>query len=222
MIDVKKYDAILSRGLCKGIGKQGSQVCIEAAICEALGLPHDDDPKCVSKAVRKYKIAINDANWSSPEARAKGLRDIGLAQLGSLGVVDDVAFSARLIELTIREMLPSLLREVFPNNETIQSAALRCEQEGTYAAACAAACAADATAYAARAAAYAADVAAYAAAYAADVAARAAAYAADAADAAAYAADAADGDKYLLLSVSLAMRVLRELGSPGCELLEAK
>jgi hypothetical protein len=176
MIDVKKYDAILSRGLCKGIGKRGSQVCIEAAICEALGLPHNDDPVCVSKAVRNYKIAINDANWSSPEARAKGLRDIGLAQLGSLGVVDDVAFSTRLAELTIRELIPSLLRAVFPDNETLQSAALRCEQDGTNAAA------------------YAASSAAYAAAY----------------------------DKYLLLSVSLAMRVLRELCSPGCELLEAK
>src|SRR5690349_21116859 len=78
------YNAIFARGLCRGVGERGSQMCVEAALCEALGLPHGDDPKCVAQSVRAYKIALNDKQWSSPEARAKGLYKLGLAQLGSL------------------------------------------------------------------------------------------------------------------------------------------
>jgi len=140
--DVEKYDTILARGLSHGLGEAGGQVCIEAAICEVLGLGHSDDPKCVSAAVRRFKISLNDSNWSSPEARAKGLRELGIAQLGSLGIVYDTD-AAR------------------------------------------------------------------------------AAYAARAADAARAAADsaAADSDSYLRLAADLALEVLRELKSPGCELL---
>ena len=36
--DVAKFDSILARGLSNGLGKRGGQVCIEAAICETLGL----------------------------------------------------------------------------------------------------------------------------------------------------------------------------------------
>jgi hypothetical protein len=47
-------------------------MCVEAAVCYALGLPHSDNPPCVGYAVRQYKIRLNDSNWSSNEARAKG------------------------------------------------------------------------------------------------------------------------------------------------------
>ena len=90
--DVKKFDSILAAGLSKGLGSRGSQVCIEAAICQVLDLPHSDDPGCVAASVRSFKIRLNDSNWSSSKARAAGLRDLGLAQLGSLGVVDDFEF----------------------------------------------------------------------------------------------------------------------------------
>ena len=219
--NVQKFDSILGRGLCSGIGQQGSQVCIEAAICETLGLPHGDEPGCVSAAVRSFKITLNDSRWSSPAARANGLRALGIAQLGSLGVVDDVEFSKRLAEKTVRVLIPKLFRDVFKNNKTCLEAAARCEEEGSKyddAADAARAAAADA-AYAARAAAYAsahaaasADAAAYAAA-----AARAAAYAA--ASAADAASARAAGDIYLLLIADLALEVLRELNSPGIELL---
>src|SRR6266850_1153857 len=92
--DVAKFDLILARGLSMGLGKAGGQVCIEAAICETLGLEHGDDPKCVAESVRAYKIKLNDSNWSSPKARAAGLRDLGLAQLGSKGVVKDSDFAS--------------------------------------------------------------------------------------------------------------------------------
>src|SRR6266702_1211962 len=64
--NVKEFDRILSCGLSNGLGIRGSQVCIEAAICQVLGLPHGDDPGCVADSVRRFKIALNDASWSSP------------------------------------------------------------------------------------------------------------------------------------------------------------
>lgn len=129
--NVAKFDEILARGLSNGLGKQGEQVCIEAAICETLGLPHGDDPGCVGAAVRAFKISLNDSNWSSSLARAQGMRDLGLAQLGSKGLVDDVEFVTKLSEKLIRVLIPKLFRQIFPENEACLDAADRCEQEGT-------------------------------------------------------------------------------------------
>ena len=304
--DVEKYDAILAKGLSLGLGSPDEQVCIEAAICQVLGLPHGDDPKCVASTVRSFKIRLNDSNWSSPKTRARGLRDLGLAQLGSLGVVEDFEFSTRLAQKTIQVLLPELFRDLANEREDWLEAANQCEKKGSadaaYAAADAAYAAADAAinaaASAANNAARAANNAAASAAYdaasaainaadaaraannaarAANNAARAAASAAadayaaanayaaasaaaDAAsaainaayDAASAAADAASAainaaasaainaaaraainaaraannaaavspDKYLILSASLALEVLRELNSPGIKLLE--
>jgi hypothetical protein len=129
--DVEKFDSILARGLSCGMGTQGSQVCIEAAICETLGMKHSDNPKCVASSVRSFKIALNDKKWSSPQARAEGLRDLGIAQLGSLGVVDNNEFRKKLAELFIRELIPTLFREVFPNKPEALKAADECEKLGT-------------------------------------------------------------------------------------------
>ena len=129
--DVKKFDEILARGLSNGLGVQGSQVCIEAAICETLGLPHGDDPGCVGAAVRAFKISLNDSRWSSPKARAEGMRDLGLAQLGSKDSVNDVEFVKRLSEKLIRVLVPKLFRQIFPENGVCLAAADRCEKEGT-------------------------------------------------------------------------------------------
>jgi hypothetical protein len=241
--DVSKYDSILARGLSKGLGKVSSQVCIEAAICQVLDLPHDDDPGCVAASVRRFKIRLNDSNWSSPSARAAGLRDLGLAQLGSLGVVSDVEFTKIISEQMIRKLIPTLFREVFPKNIDCLIAADECEEQGTvetarkaqkaaaaYATTTAAANAAYATA--ANAAYATAANAAYAAAYyaatyatttaAANAAAYIAAYYAATNAAAADAADAAvknKSDKYLLLSAQIALDALKQLNSPGVSLL---
>ena len=215
---IDKFDSVLTRGLCRGVGNRNGQMCIEAALCYALDLPHGDDPECVTDSVREYKITLNDAKWSSPEARAKGLRSLGIAQLGSKGIVNSQEFSKRLVKKTIQVIIPAIFREVFSDNVMCLDAAKRCEIEGTISAATAAAYATTAAAYVADAAyaAYAANAAAYAttaAAYVTD-AANAAAYAAVNAAAAARAASAED-DKYLLLSASLALEVLKELNSPG-------
>lgn len=228
--DVQKFDKILSRGLSQGLGYTGGRVCIEAAICETLGLGLSDDPKCVSAAVRSFKIALNDSNWSSPENRAKGLRNLGLAQLGSLGVVNDKDFVDRLLEKTIRILIPDLFRKVFVDPVCLE-AADRCEKDEDFTKAAAnAAKAATIVAGAADAAS-----AAYAhtnAAYAARTASETAAIVAGAADAAyatmatnaAYAANAAsntwgDTDYYLRMSAQFSLEILIELKSPGVGLL---
>ena len=223
--NVNLYDSILAQGLSAGIGEREKRVCIEAAICQVLGLPHGDDPQCVAPAVRAFKIALNDKHWSSPQARAKGLRDLGLAQLGSIDTINSAQFVKRLSEQTIRILIPTLFREIFPNNSELLMHADRCEKEGTPTAAYVAADAAYSDAAHARAAAYAAAYAAVA--YANDAAYSAAATNSAAhADAAAYANDAAysdaapdDADKYLILSAKIALDILKEMGSPGVTLL---
>lgn len=245
---VRKIDALLKRGLSKGLGDRNGQMCIEAVICAALDLPHGDNPAdCVDQPVRAFKITLNDSsNWQSPESRAAGLRDLGIAQLGSKGVVNSKAFSKRLAEKTIRILIPRLFREVFPDNTACLAAADLCESEGSATAASAAADASykaykssscstcsSSAAHAAAAAAYAAADAAAEAAHAAanpvhsasgaasGAAAHAAAYAANAAYAAAQAAQAAnaaaEAESFLRLGASLALETLQELRSPGCE-----
>lgn len=123
-------------GLVAGVGiPVPGQMCVEAAVCYALGLLHGDDPGCVASSLRELKIRLNDLRWSSSEARAKGLRRLAVAQLGSLGVLDDDEFNRRVLEMTIRRMLPLALRAAAARNpkhaEALEGAALRCEQEGT-------------------------------------------------------------------------------------------
>ena len=131
IFDVAKYDRILAKGLSQGLGKRESTMCIEAAICAVLGLPHGDDPGCVIKSARRFKIELNDSSmWSSPKARSQGLRDLGLAQLGSLGVVDDREFQTKLAEKVIRVLLPTLFRDIFKDKPDCLVAAQRCEDEG--------------------------------------------------------------------------------------------
>jgi hypothetical protein len=216
--DINLYNQILDKGLSKGLGKRDSNMCIEAVICTVLGLDHGDDPQCVAKSVRAFKMGLNDSHWSNEIARAKGLRDLGLAQLGSLGIIDDVEFSVRLSTETIRVLLPDLIRLVMPHLEML---AVECEKFPTKESALKVKDAAY-TAYTANAAvnaaAYAADAAANAAyaAYAAYAAANAVVYAAANA---AYAAK--NMDYYLILSANLALKILKDLKSPGCKLLTA-
>lgn len=133
---VPKFDGILSRGLCSGVGHRDGQMCIEAAICAVLDLPHGDDPKCVTPAVRSFKISLNDLNWSSAKSRAEGLRSLGIAQIGSKGVVDDAQFISRLTEKIIKQLIPHLYRAGAtrfdePHKSAFLKAADTCEKEGT-------------------------------------------------------------------------------------------
>lgn len=86
--------AVVDVGLVRGLGHpEPGQMCVEAAVCYALGLPHSDDPQCVSETLRTVKIMLNDALWSSNQTRSKGLRRLALAQLGSKDHLDESAFN---------------------------------------------------------------------------------------------------------------------------------
>jgi hypothetical protein len=236
----RKVLSVVDRGLSSGLGnRRPGEMCVEAAVCYALDLPHGDDPACVSRALRSLKIRLNDSSWSSKKARAAGLRRLAVAQLGSRDHLDDKEFGRRVAKLAIHKSVPIALRAAASINknakdaQALRDAASRCEAEGTRGAALAArkvaqgarkSADADAAAYAYASAA----AAAYADAYAsADADAAAYAYAsADAAAAAyadAYAAGAADAgaarDKSLADFAEGVVQILIEMKAPGCRWL---
>ena len=82
---VTKIHSLLDYGLPTGLGEpEPGSMCVEAAINYALGRPHGDDPGCVWPSLRRVKIGLNDARWSSNTARAEGLRRLAIIQLGTL------------------------------------------------------------------------------------------------------------------------------------------
>lgn len=238
---------VVDAGLVYGVGKpKPGKMCVEAAVCYAMGLPHSDKPTCVSPALRDLMIRLNDSLWSSNEARAKGLRRLAVAQLGSADVLDEKEFIRRVVDLVIRKQVPIALRaaaKIHPNSHhkaKLLDAATRCEKEGTGGATAAAVAVADAAARAAADAASAAYAALAAAASARDAlaardsrdaayataraAALAAAYAAHAVGAdTAYTADAANAvyarDKHLSEFAEDVVQVLIEMNVPGAEWL---
>ncbi len=208
----------VDRGLVKGIGAPSpGAMCVEAAVCYAMGLPHSDSPTCVAPAVRSFKIGLNDADWSSNYARARGLRQIAVAQLGS-NTIDEVAFAKQVALETIRKIVPmAMLAAASIQTSPIHKAALE-----KAAVTCEKAVDLDAARYASYAASYAASAASYAASaasYAASAARAAASYAASAARAASYAARAAARDKVLTCAADIGRDALIACNSPGCEFL---
>jgi hypothetical protein len=207
---------VVDAGLVRGLGEPiPGQMCVEAAVCYAMGLPHSDEPDCVSPALRALKIKLNDSSWSSNDARSKGMRRLALAQLGSAGSLDEKEFTTRVIEMTISKILPRALRSAAKvvskqHIAPLENAAIECETKPTHGSALKAMSAAAAAAAAATANAAAANAA--AAAYAA---AAAAAYAASAA--AAYAANARD--ETLEFFAEEVVKILIEMRAPGCQWL---
>jgi hypothetical protein len=149
---------VISAGLVKGLGEaRPGALCLEAAICLALGEPHGDKPSCVAAPDRAFAIRLQDAYPGTPAERAALFLPLGLAQLGTAGT-DRAPWLRRVIEGTIRKVLPVCLRtaaEKQPagastHKEALLATALRCETEGTQEAADAADAAAAARAAALR------------------------------------------------------------------------
>ena len=126
-------------GLSHGIGTpKPGDMCVEAAVCYALGISHGDDPPCVDGALRAFKISLNDSAWSTALARAKGLERLALAQLGSAGVlkiaVNTVCSAMREVadrDTRISELSGSIKRyadliEADPFNSFITGSTLGC------------------------------------------------------------------------------------------------
>ena len=196
--------SVVDRGLSKGLGKPiPGQMCVEAAVCYSLGLPHGDDPLCVAYSLRQLKIIINDADWSSNAARAKGLRRLAVAQLGTKETLNEREFVKRVVIMLVKTTIADIvkgktLRSKCRAVETIKEA-----REAAIAVSNAPVVYSDAV---------------YAAAYAANA---AAADAADyAADAVRYAAaDANTGDTVLSDFCENVVQILIDMKSPGCEFL---
>jgi len=103
---------VLSFGLSCGLGRpRKGQMCVEAAVNYAMGLPHNDKPDCVHPDVRDFKIQLNDLKWSSKQARAQGLKRVAIAQLGS-DMLDGDDFNELLSKLLFTEILLPKIKEV--------------------------------------------------------------------------------------------------------------
>ena len=211
---VTKINKLLDEGLVCGLGNPiPGKMCVEALICYALDLPHGDEPNCVSPAIRSLKIRLNDSNWSSNKARAEGMRNLAILQLGTNNNFSDVDFTHKVAMFSCCEFLPFFLRDIDKEKkwftEELESGLRNAKtlEEAKNAAANAA--------YAADAATDAAD-----AADAAATATDAAAYAAYAAYAAANAAAANADDKYLNLFAKGVERILIEMNVPGKDFIQ--
>ena len=103
---------VVDVGLVKGLGKPvPGQMCVEAAVNYAMGAPHGDTPSCVGRAVRSFKIRLNDSSkWPSDAARAEGMRRLAVAQLGS-DALNQIEFAEKLAFKTITVLLAKLFDE---------------------------------------------------------------------------------------------------------------
>lgn len=120
---IARFDEICSRGLCGSLTQnQGNGkpplFCVEAAIFKALNPDVGDDEvsdfnSYVHPYVSEFKIALNDSAWSSPKARAKGLHDLGIAQLGTAGKKEFDNFRNRVAIKLLRLKNPKLSCEAF-------------------------------------------------------------------------------------------------------------
>lgn len=83
----KRVLAVVDKGLVGGIGEPvPGEMCVEAAVAYAYGERHTDKPKCVNSTLSDFKISLNDdLNWENDDQRAKGLRRLAIAQLGTKG-----------------------------------------------------------------------------------------------------------------------------------------
>lgn len=108
----RKVLQVVDAGLTYGKGSpEPGKMFVEAAVCFAFGLPHSDNPPCVGNAVRSFKIRLNDSRWPSDAARAKGMRKLAIAQLGS-DQIDQRKFADLVIVGTINKVLPLAIERV--------------------------------------------------------------------------------------------------------------
>lgn len=132
-----KLTEIVSAGLVKGLGTpEPGKLCLEAAICLALGEAHGDKPSCVAAPDNAFAIRLQDAYPGTPEERAKLFLPLGLAQLGTAGT-DRKPWAKLLVEGTIRKVLPMWLRNAAEKQSdkthraALLAAADKCESDGT-------------------------------------------------------------------------------------------
>jgi hypothetical protein len=133
---------VVDAGLTNGLGLAiPGGMCVEAAVCYAMGLPHGDDPGCVNPILRFLKIYLNDSYWSSKKTRAMGMRRLAIAQLGTNSNFNSGDFTDLVLNFTIRVIVPIALRSLLKCSDLssywdrISDAADECELLGTKASA---------------------------------------------------------------------------------------
>jgi len=182
-------------------------MCVEQVISYALGEEVNDETSCVGEQVRSFVTCLNDQEWSSNSARAEGMRELSIAQLGSKSLNQN-EFRDKLLFSVITKMLPAMFRDLEEDKWEKEIKSLEGTKDLKEA---------REAAYVVRDAIYAtADPAAsYATLYAIF-----SIHAVHAAYVAIYAFDATKtGDKYLCMIAHLAVQVLKEMKSPGCQFL---
>lgn len=101
---------IIQEGLVSGMGNPvPGELCVEAAICLALGEEHNDFPSCVAAIDRNVAIKLNDLPWPSKQERAKALLPIALAQLDTFSRPRDV-WERDVQDGIVRRLLPFILQ----------------------------------------------------------------------------------------------------------------
>ena len=97
----QKVLEVVDAGLSRGVGApKPGHMCVEAAVCYAMGEPHNDAPRCVDDELRTLKIELNDMRgWKTKASRAKGLRRLAIAQLGSVDKLNIDEFYKGLDEI---------------------------------------------------------------------------------------------------------------------------
>lgn len=134
----RKVLATVDAGLTRGLGRaRPGAMCVEAAVCYALGEDHGDWPSCVSYQVRMMKIALNDQlHWRSRAERAAGLRRLAIAQLGSFGMIEREEFRVaagdvlRLYEWTPYDGFMGLSADRFAIAEELVQVLVRLKSPG--------------------------------------------------------------------------------------------
>jgi hypothetical protein len=101
---------VVDAGLCNGLGEPvPGQMCVMAAINYAMGEGHGDEPNCVHSYMREFDIQLNDKEWSSDAARAKGLRREAVSKLGSTRV-NIGKFIRYVVTRVVFDMFPIVLK----------------------------------------------------------------------------------------------------------------
>jgi len=197
---VNKIDSLLDKGVtcCFSLDPKPGNMCLEQVVSYALGEKINDSPSCVGEEVINFVINLNDRNWSSASARAEGMRDLSIAQLGS-NSLDQEEFLEKLSFAVLTKMLPSMFRELGEDKwekeikSLEESKSLQEARKASFDAINATITANDTAA---------------------------ASFAYNCAVDAAYAAEATKtGDKYLKMVSHLAVEVLKDMKSPGCKFL---
>jgi hypothetical protein len=131
---IPRLREVIGHGLTSGVGEpEPGKLCVEAAVCLVLGLPHGDVANgCVGAPDRAFAVRLNDARWSSDQARAEGMTDLAVAHLGSATMTKArrSIWRAYLVGQTIRRVVPFALRRKGASPAML-AAADRCEREGT-------------------------------------------------------------------------------------------